>query len=385
MHCDVHFLRVISFTKDFIDIMYVLVPILLIVLVSIDLGKIVIGKTDDSSKILKTITKRVIAALIIFFVPLLVTFSMDLISYNDPNGALACWEYATDEIIEVKMKEADAKAKAEKEKREKEYEEEQKRKLQEKKDKIAEKQKEKEDAGNLGGIPENPTGPTNNDSTINIPKSRSLAPFVNGKQRALKEGDCMKQSDNCACPSYYGLAGFYFTMKTATGRDMNWTKRSPSEQMVKVTAKCSDGTTISKTVNAKVKSNYQTAFENICKLKTTGINGFKIDSKYLHLDGTLVERTTSSRTICSMHAYGTAIDINYDTQFVVNGKTYKPYASMGKSTRKEYNRFKEALGKEEHPLNVNYILWKYAFKPSGFTWGGTWSDSSFDPMHFEIK
>lgn len=383
MHCDVHFLRVISFTKDFIDIMYILVPILLIVLVSVDLGKIVIGKADDISKVLKTITKRVIAALVIFFVPLLVTLSMDLISYNDPNGALACWEYATDEIIEVKMKEADAKAKAEKEKREKEYEEEKKRKLQEKKDKLAEKLKESDAKA------AEEEAKKNNDSAVNIPKSTSTKPFVNGVQRWLKDGDCMKQSDKCFCPAAGNLSGFYFTMESATSRNMNWTKRSTAEDIVFIKVNCGNGLILKGQVNEKVKDNFEEAFNSICTLTTTGKGGIKIDTSQIKNSGIFVERTTSRtkegyRKICSNHSYGAAIDLNDKLSITVNGKEYKPYDGMGKSTKSEYDRFVKAIGREFESRNVNYILWKYAFEPAGFSWGGNWSDNSFDPMHFEI-
>lgn len=379
MSCDVYFLRIIALVKNLLDIMYILVPILLIILVSIDLGKIVLGNPNDISIIFKKITKRVIAALVIFFVPLLVTFSMKLISYNDPEGALACWEYATDDIIEIKMQEAKAKELAEKQKNEKEYEEYQKRKLQERKDKLAEilKRKDPNQASEQAKA--------NNSSAVHIPKSSSATPFVNGVQRTLKKGDCMKESDNCSCPAMGEISGFYFTMSNSTGRNMNWTKRSSSEKIVQVKKTCSNGLVLSGSVNEKVKSNFETAFDKICKLTTTGISGIKIDKSQVNNGGIFVERTNSARTICSYHAYGTAMDLNYSLSITVRGKRYKPYSAQGASTKKEYDRFVNAIGSESDPRNVNYILWKYAFKPAGFTWGGEWGNNSFDPMHFEIR
>lgn len=157
------------------------------------------------------------------------------------------------------------------------------------------------------------------------------------------------------------------------------------DKMETVVADCGDGTVYRKTVNAKVASNFKGALEKICELQTTGINGIKIDKKYLQVNGTLVRRLNSARTICSPHAYGTAVDINYSLSIEVKGTSYKPYSGQGKNTKKEYDRFVQALGKEGHPLNVNYLLWQYAFAPNGFSWGGNWSDGAFDPMHFEVS
>ena len=122
----------------------------------------------------------------------------------------------------------------------------------------------------------------------------------------------------------------------------------------------------------------------MCQLRTSGINGVKISSDYLRIDGTLNERTTSSRTICSPHAYGIAIDINYDLVININGVDHKPYASQGTKTQQNYVNFVNAIGGENNVQNVNYMLWIHVFQPSGFTWGGNWSDSSFDPMHYEV-
>ena len=47
--------------------------------------------------------------------------------------------------------------------------------------------------------------------------------------------------------------------------------------------------------------------------------------------------------------------------------------------------FINAIGSENDIRNVNYIIWKYAFEPSGFIWGGNWSSRSFDPMHYEVE
>lgn len=397
MHCDVDLLRVIAFTQDFVDLSYIMIPIILIILTSFDLGKIVIGKEADFSSGIKKITKRMIFGVVIFFIPVFITLALELISHKESEDTLACWEYATDDIIKEKMKEKEAKQKIEQEKRDKEWEEEQAKKIQDRKDELAKRQKEKEEAekaekekqeaekgqngqGSTGSITET-SGPTNTDSTVNIPKSNYLTPFVNGKQKALKKGDCMRQSDNCACPAQGRFSGFYFTMKNSTGRDMNWTKRNADELPESVSVTCADGVTLKAKVNPKVKQNFVGAFNKICQLTTTGV----LDWENIKYGGSLYARTNTNRTICSFHAYGSAIDYNYSLKIKVNGKTYMPYSGQGKSTKAEYDRFVKALGKEKDPRNVNYYLWIYAFQPNGFTWGGNWSGGSFDPMHFEIK
>ena len=370
--CEADLLNIILWTKNALDIIYILVPILMIIFISIDLGKIVIGKTEDSSKILATCTKRIIAGLVIFFIPLITSVLLDLVSYSTTQKAFTCWKEATPENVEIKLKEERAKEKAEREIKEKEQEEKRKKKAQERKDKSARAQKEylskKEQEEKL----------KSGESAVNIPsKGGSLAPIINGTQRALKTGECMKFSDNCACPAIGRFSGFYFTMASSTGRNMKETKMDSAESIEYLRVNCSDGSHIHAYVNSKVKSNFNQAFEKVCELRKKGT--------IATFGGAYYARTNSSRTICSFHAYGSAVDFNYSLSITVNGNKYKPYANQGSSTYAEYNRFVKALGKENHPKNYNYILWKEAFEPAGFEWGGNWSAGSFDPMHFEIK
>lgn len=377
-------LTVIYFIKVLIDIIQIAVPIILIILVAVDIFKMVMSSDVDTSKGTSKVTKRMIAAAAVFFVPGLVSFLFSLVGSGSDAGLL-CLNNANLEDIEI----AKAKESLELDKEQKEIEDEKKKAEEERKrlEEIREEQRKeneenaKEEENNNNS--NNDSGDSGSISVPGVPNSRSYKPFVGGVQRDLQEGDCMSQEDKCFCPTVGNYPGFQFTVGDATTRSFNWI--SSSLQTVYVKVECSDGSTIGKYVVAKGESQFRSAFEKICKLKTTGINGIKINDDLLFVDGTYVKRLNSARTICSPHSYAKAIDINYNMTVTVNGKDYKPWAGQGTSTKKAYDSFVDALGREDDPRNVNYILWKYAFEPSGFIWGGNWSDGSFDPMHFELK
>ncbi|MBQ8235009.1 MAG: M15 family metallopeptidase [Bacilli bacterium] len=353
---DLELLEIILVFKKTIDLIMLLTPLILVIVISIDLFKMVIGNDDVLNNGYKSIKRKFITACIIFLIPSITQFCISLINKN--NMVLKCYNNANKETIQAIRLAQNI---------EKEIKEEQ-------------KLKDKQDIEEMEKIntPSVPIIKIDNYTYYN------LAPFVDRTQRALVNGDCLNESDNCACPSYGKFEGFKFVMAN-NSRDMKKTIRNINDKMAYVKVTCSDGTNISKTVNSKAKKNFEDAFNRICMLKTTGIDGIKLESSSLQIDGTLVERTNSKRTVCSPHAYGTAIDINYNLKITVNNNTYTPYQNQGEQTRKEYDRFINALGRENDIRNVNYILFVYAFEPSGFVWGGLWPDSSFDPMHFEVK
>lgn len=157
-----------------------------------------------------------------------------------------------------------------------------------------------------------------------------------------------------------------------------------SKNLVEISSNCSSGGwNQTYKVNKAVKSNFEQAFQNVCKLLTDGIDGCKLDSSDLVNGSTFTEKKTSSGMI-DIHSYGLAQDWNYSAKYTIGGKTYTPYDSS--KSRQNYNLFvTEALdGKENDCQNINYVLWKYAYGPAGFKWFGNNKDSSFDGMHFEI-
>lgn len=353
--------------KILINIVKFFVPIILIIMVSLDFAKGVISGEKESSKIIKNVGNKLLAAVLVFFIPTIIDLSLTLAGESNQNYE-TCWSISNIENI-------------------KKYrlieEEERIKEREEAKIAAAKKYAEEEAKAKAKEIAKYSTTKPNSSSSSSSSSSGNLTPFVNGVQRALQKGECMGD-DNCYCPKNGRFSGFSFTMADETSRSMASAGSPDGTQTV--TVDCGDGTVYKKTVNKLVANNFEGALRKICELQTTGINGIKIDPKYLQVNGTIVKRTNSARTICSPHAYGTAIDINYSLVIKVNGEDYKPYAGQGKNTKKEYDRFVQALGgKEGHKQNVNYILWKYAFSPNGFSWGGNWSDGSFDPMHYEVS
>ena len=111
-------------------------------------------------------------------------------------------------------------------------------------------------------------------------------------------------------------------------------------------------------VNRAAADNFIKAF-NYIKNGTTTINGKEVPllSLIKTMDGTFVTRHVNwnpSKGL-SNHSWGTAIDINADNHF-------------------------RYVNPAQEPNDPNVILWEKAFKPAGFSWGNSYSDS----MHYEL-
>ncbi len=128
-------LNTILFIKNIISIIFVVVPIVLVLLFTIDLFKNVFSHDDkDNQKNLKLGVRRVIYSLVLLFVPLLVETFMGMI--DNYSKVADCYTIAT----EAKVKELY-------DKEEKEYQEMRNEKLnkrEEEKDKVKEENKEQE-------------------------------------------------------------------------------------------------------------------------------------------------------------------------------------------------------------------------------------------------
>ncbi len=123
-------------------------------------------------------------------------------------------------------------------------------------------------------------------------------------------------------------------------------------------------------VNVQAKNNYEMAFKNISNILTNGVvlsDGSVCKYKLDDLQGgnTFEQRKTTSGYF-SDESYGITQSWNYNKSYTINGKIYMPYSKN--STITDYNDFVNALGKEEDCRNVNYILYKYAYSPAGFSW-----------------
>ncbi len=128
-------LNTILFIKNIINIIFIVVPIILALLFSIDLAKNVFSKDDnDSQNNLRLGIKRIIYSLILLLVPTIIEAFMNMI--DDYSKVADCYTIATEEKVqelhEKEEEEYDEKRKEELEKRE------------EQKQKVAEEQAEAE-------------------------------------------------------------------------------------------------------------------------------------------------------------------------------------------------------------------------------------------------
>ena len=91
---------ILGVVRTVLTIIQIAVPILLIIMGSLDLMKAVMaGKEDEIKKAQGTFVKRAIAAVIVFFIPLVVSLVMGLIkidstSNGDPVSYKDCWKKA---------------------------------------------------------------------------------------------------------------------------------------------------------------------------------------------------------------------------------------------------------------------------------------------------
>lgn len=170
--------------------------------------------------------------------------------------------------------------------------------------------------------------------------------------------------------------------------DPKWT----SNNIVTVNSNCKEAGWIQNyNVNVQAKGNYEKAFKNVCNILTNGIklsNGKTCTYTLKDLQGgeTYSPRKTLSGGISDV-SYGITQDWNYNKKITINGKTYQPYGHA--RNIEEYQNFIKALGNEENCTNVNYILYKYAYKDAGFQWGGNWGRNgnagTFNPMHYYVN
>lgn len=89
---------VVSLIKSVLNIICILIPIALILMGSIDLGKAVLASDDKEIKAATgKLIKRAIAAVVIFLLPFLVNLIMGLVSDvssgdTDSSGWYQCWQ-----------------------------------------------------------------------------------------------------------------------------------------------------------------------------------------------------------------------------------------------------------------------------------------------------
>lgn len=152
-------LSVILFVKTLLNIICIGVPIILIVLAAIDLGKIVMS--GETKKPISSLVSRMIGACGIFFVPYLVSLLIDLVGVFDTKNFTVCMDNANTETIayykgvEKEREELELqKLETEREAAKKEREEiAKKREEARKKNEEKAKEAEKENGNNNGNYP----------------------------------------------------------------------------------------------------------------------------------------------------------------------------------------------------------------------------------------
>lgn len=107
-----NFLSVILFIKTVIDLIQIIIPVILIIMCAIDIGKIVINPEEKS---VPRVIKRMIAAVVVFFVPMILNILLEGAGQTKFT-ATACWTNANASTIATlkanEEKEAEAKRKA---------------------------------------------------------------------------------------------------------------------------------------------------------------------------------------------------------------------------------------------------------------------------------
>ena len=103
---DISILGVILFIKKLLSIISYIVPAILVLLITIDFTKAVMASNDDDIKKAQHLSiKRIIAGLIVFFVPLIVETSFSFLE-NVGTSWASCYNAATEEKVQSLMNEA---------------------------------------------------------------------------------------------------------------------------------------------------------------------------------------------------------------------------------------------------------------------------------------
>lgn len=96
---DSNILSVILLAKDIINIISILVPIVLIIMMSIEVFKMVVSTdTNDFSKRIKKLIIKATCAVLVFFIPTFVNLLLSMLNRGNYNESL-CWVNATSESI----------------------------------------------------------------------------------------------------------------------------------------------------------------------------------------------------------------------------------------------------------------------------------------------
>ncbi len=92
------FLQALYILKNIFKIVCLIVPIILIFTITMDAYKL-ISNPGDIKKVMPVVSKRLIAALIILFIPAIVNLTLNALGQS--NDVSACWNNANPDYIEA--------------------------------------------------------------------------------------------------------------------------------------------------------------------------------------------------------------------------------------------------------------------------------------------
>lgn len=193
---------------------------------------------------------------------------------------------------------------------------------------------------------------TSNDSNK---KEDMVQKISNDRIEVSRAGDSV--ADNSPFPHISKVQGSFgqFRYKDLSGGRIEIDPRWMAENIVTITL---PGLNREVQVHKEARDNFIQAF-NYIKNGSAWINGKEVPllSLVKTMDGTFVPRHVNwdSAKGLSRHSWGTAIDINAANHF-------------------------RRVDPEQEANDPNLILWEKAFKPAGFSWGNSYSDS----MHYEL-
>ena len=373
-------LEVMRIVNIVISIIKIVVPILLILFCMIDGVKATMS--GDTEKLGKVIVARLIAAILIFFIPTFINLIVtSTTGNNDYKNCLIVRSRSQINSLYNVQEEALVK-KAETTKDLSDY-----NTAVIYLNNIKDKEKYNEFSERLDKVKEEIDASRVTDSGSSDSGSGEFVP---------DSGDpvsCQSTAQYNKCAPKKGIFGSfaYYDAKPDSTEDRWSMKINPAWQrtnLVNINKTCSNGWELNFQMHRLAKTTWEKVLDKFCQITTTGIDGYKYEPSDFQFSGkkaSSVARFVSGTKSPSLHSWGIAIDINPSTKYTVNGKTYVPYG-RNKDT---YENFVKALGREDDPRNVNYIVWKKIFEPLGFKWGGDWgrngNKGTYDGMHYEIK
>lgn len=110
-------LHIIYLIKLALSIIRLAIPVILIIIVSLDILKLVISKDVEIGKTMQKIVKRLIAAVLLFVIPSILNFVLAILGNTTNIELSSCWVNATKENIEKLKQQEDEKMKKEEQSR----------------------------------------------------------------------------------------------------------------------------------------------------------------------------------------------------------------------------------------------------------------------------